>query len=187
MHTAVHGIYKRQPWNLLSLLRWPSPCPEALIASEMSWVKGNFHIHLLPILLLLCPSWRPDQIWIYQNAAHLSFCICTFFRILDKIIFKIFDNHPCFDLWYTLKNKFYITSNGTRHQWGVSLTTTISPKWEAEDTPQSIANKGHILRRVTAGIPVSVLFWKLVWWEHLCCCQHRLLLLRLGKKNQTKN
>lgn len=144
-------------------------------------------LQLLPIFLLLCPSWRPDQNWIYLNAAYLCFCTCAAsFQNSWQNYFQNFSQPPM--LWSVIhtKNVFYITSNGTRHQWGVSLTTT-SPKWEAEDTLQSIANKGHIVSRVTAGIPVAVLFWKLVWWERLHCCQHRLLLLLLRLDKNTPN
>lgn len=97
------------------------------------------HFNFCPYLCRCAP--HEGQIKCCLNAAHLFFCASTFFKILGKIIFNIFDNRPCFDLWYTLKNVLYITSNGTRHQWEVSLTTTTSPKWEAEDTLQSIAKK----------------------------------------------
>lgn len=55
-------------------------------------------------------------------------------------------------------------------------------KWEAKDTLQTTTSKGRVTSRVTAGIPVAVLFWKHGWWECLCCCQPRLLLPSLDTK-----
>lgn len=162
--------------------------PRSTDSLEMSSANGSFNSSASAHVSAAVPCHEG------QAAFQIIWMLPALSAVPVELLFKLFvlivsfpttaSASHCDTCW---KIVLYITSSEKILQFGVSLTTTTSLLKQKANL-LSTASKGHVMSRVTAGIPVAVLFWKRVWWERLRCCQHRRLLPRLDMKpKETRN